>query len=290
MMNIARIDLHMHSTVSDGSDSPEEILAKVKEAGIDLFALSDHDAIEGCNRIRDILTETDPKFINGVEFSCRDEDGKYHILGYDYDPESDYIRNVVKKGHEIRMNKARKRAEFVVNDLGCKIPEEEIENFLKLPNPGKPHLGNLLVKYGYARDKQQAIDEFINKAKTAKEYVRPEFAIEGIKKAGGIPVLAHPIYGSGGELIMGDEMDARLRKLIAFGLEGVEAFYSDFTKKMRGQMIDFADRYGLYITAGSDYHGTNKMIALGDNGLDEVDGIFPEGLEKFLRRVTHDGD
>ncbi|MBO4460960.1 MAG: PHP domain-containing protein [Clostridiales bacterium] len=289
MTKIAGIDLHMHSTVSDGSDTPEEILAKAKEAGLDLFALTDHDAIEGCKRIRDILTPGDPVFVNGVEFSCRDEDGKYHILGYDYDPESDYIKNVVRRGHEIRMNKARKRADFVVNELGCKIPEEEIERFLSLPNPGKPHLGNLLVKYGYARDKQQAIDEFINKAKTAREYVRPEFAIEGIKKAGGIPVLAHPVYGSGGELIMGDEMDQRLRKLISFGLEGVEAFYSEFSAKMRRQMVDFADRYSLYITAGSDYHGKNKMIALGDNGLSEVDNIFPGNMERFIRRVMHDG-
>lgn len=279
----------MHSTVSDGSDSPEEILAKVKEHGLELFALTDHDAIEGCRRIRQILTDEDPLFINGAEFSCRDEEGKYHILGYAYDPDSEAINKLVNMGHEIRMRKARARADFVVKELGFKIPEDEIEAFMKLPNPGKPHLGNLLVKYGYAENKQQAIDEFINQARTAKEYVRPEYAIEGILKAGGVPVLAHPIYGSGDELIMGDEMDARLKKLMGFGLEGVEAFYSEFSHKMRDQMINFAAKYDLYITAGSDYHGSNKMIALGDNGLDKIEEK-PEGLNKFLRRVLNDGN
>ena len=98
MTDAHKIDLHMHSTVSDGTDTPEELLARVQEAGIELFALTDHDALKGCDMIRKARKPGDPQFLNGVEFSCRDELGKYHILGYGYDPDSPSILNVVEKG------------------------------------------------------------------------------------------------------------------------------------------------------------------------------------------------
>ena len=285
MTNAARLDLHMHSTVSDGSDSPEQLLMKVKNAGIRYFALSDHDDFAGCSMIKDILTEGDPVFIDGVEFSCRDDQGKYHILGYGYDPESQDIINVVNTGHGYRMNKARERVNFVVEEFGFKLPQEEIDKFMSLPNPGKPHLGNLLVKYGYAPNKEVAIKDIIDKAPFHDDYLRPEFAIQGILASGGIPVLAHGIYGSGDQLIIGEEMDERMERLVGFGLKGVEAFYSGFTFKMRDMMLSYADQYDLYVTAGSDYHGTNKMIELGDNGLAEY-GEWPARLSRFIDMVV----
>ena len=285
MMYPHKIDLHMHSSVSDGSDSPEALLSNVKKAGIELFALTDHDDVAGCLAVMSMLQEGDPLFIPGVEFSCKDDEGRYHILGFGYDVNSSHILDVVKTVREYRMAKARFRYDFVTGELGFMMPEEEREYFLSLPNPGKPHLANLLIKYGYAEDRQQAIHEFIDKAVVHSRYVRPETAIEAILAAGGVPVLAHPIYGSGDQLIMGEEMDERLKRLVGFGLRGVEAFYSGFTAKMRDQMLSFADKYELYVTAGSDYHGTNKMIEIGDNGLDEVD-VFPKGLTDFIERFV----
>lgn len=94
-------------------------------------------------------------------------------------------------------------------------------------------------------------------------------------------MLAHPTYGSGDQLILGEDMDRRLRRLMNFGLMGVEAFYSGFTEKIRGELLGFAERYGLYVTAGSDYHGTNKLIELGDTGL-QSDTEWPFGLRRFL--------
>lgn len=280
------IDLHMHSRISDGSDSPEEILARVKEAGIGIFSLTDHDAVEGCRIIRSLLSpsEKDPLFIPGVEFSCKDSEGKYHILGYGYDPESEPINKVVDMGHEYRMNKVRGRLDMLRQEFGFDFPSDEIDELLALPNPGKPHIGNLMVKYGYAESKEQAIREYIDKAHFKGQYVKPEEAIEGILGSGGIPVLAHPFYGSGDQLILGQEMEERLVKLKGYGLRGVEAFYSGFTDKLRNQMIEFADKYDLYITAGSDYHGTNKWIDLGDNGLGE--GPKPERMVRFLELMV----
>ena len=99
-----RIDLHMHTTVSDGTDSPEGILDKVRSAGLALFSVTDHDAVKGCRIIQALLTPDDPAFLTGVEFSCKDEEGKYHILGYGFDPEAEPICRVVEKGHNAEEN------------------------------------------------------------------------------------------------------------------------------------------------------------------------------------------
>ena len=279
-----KIDLHMHTTVSDGSDSPEEIISYVKEAGIDLFSVTDHDAVKGCKIIKELLNDDDPVFISGAEFSCKDEKGKYHILGYNYDPDAESITKLVDLGHGYRINKVKKRLEYIKEEFGFHFPDEEIKKLFSLDNPGKPHIGNLMVKYGYAETKEKAIKEFIDRIRFKSEYVRPEEAIEGILKAGGIPVLAHPSYGSGDQIIVGEEMDERLRYLMEFGLKGVEAYYSGFSGKLTQQMLDFAEKYDLYVTAGSDYHGRNKLVVLGDNGLDKAsDG--PEGLKRFLEAV-----
>ena len=278
------IDLHMHSSVSDGTDSPEELLARVKDAGIELFALTDHDAVKGCRSIRALRGAGDPAFLCGIEFSCKDELGKYHILGYGFDPDAAAIRQVVELGHSYRMNKLRARLDFLEERFGFRFSEEEKRSLAALDNPGKPHIGNLMVKHGYAPSRGEAIKGYIDKLRFRSEYVRPEEAIAGVLGAGGIPVLAHPLYGSGEELILGEEMDERLRRLRGFGLQGVEAFYSGFTAKLRGQILALAERYDLYITAGSDYHGANKLVPLGDTGLD-ASGEWPEGLKRFLSEV-----
>lgn len=285
MTDTCYLDLHMHSTVSDGTDTPEELLGRVRQAGIALFALTDHDAVKGCEIIRRTRRPGDPRFLNGVEFSCRDEDGKYHILGYGYDPNCPSVHHTVEKGHNLRMKKVTARLDFIRTQFGFSFPEEEIQKLLSLDNPGKPHIGNLMVKYGYAESKEQAINVYIDQAKLRNEYIRPEEAIEGILQAGGIPVLAHPPYGSGNELILGDEMDRRLRKLIGFGLQGLEGFYSGFTPKLQSEALSFAEKYNLYVTAGSDYHGKNKLVAIGDTRFNP-DQAFPDGMRRFLEALN----
>lgn len=281
-----KIDLHMHTTVSDGTDTPEEILANVKEAGIELFSVTDHDAVKAGPMIRDLLKEGDPLFLTGAEFSCKDEEGKYHILGYGFDPDSEAIRQLVDLGHGYRMDKVNARLDFLRDEFNFVFPQEELNELLSMDNPGKPHIGNLMVKMGYAPTKEIAIKEYINKVRFPNKYVRPEEAIEGILGGGGVPVLAHPSYGNGDDIIVGQEMDQRLRKLIDFGLEGVEVFYSGFTDKLRSEMLSFAEKYDLSITAGSDYHGSNKLVVLGDTGCDNA-AEGPQGMRRFLDRVLN---
>ena len=284
MMNdFGKIDLHMHSVISDGTDTPEEILRRVREAGIGLFSVTDHDAIASSRIMPGLLKDGDPRFLPGVEFSCKDEEGKYHILGYGYDPDGATIRGVVDHGHRLRMHKITARIDLLKSEFGITFPQEALKHLLSLANPGKPHLGNLMVKYGYASTKEEAIQQFIDKLPFRNRYIRPEEAIEGILGAGGIPVLAHPSFGSGDQLILGEDMDRRIRRLMEFGLMGLEGFYSGFTPKLNREILSFARQYGLYVTAGSDYHGRNKLVELGDTGLDDE---IPEGMRRFLSTVA----
>lgn len=284
--NIAgKIDLHMHTAISDGTDTPEELLNNIRAAGIEIFSVTDHDSIKSAEIMTEILQEGDPVFIPGVEFSCKDENGKYHILGYGFDPKSPAIRNVVDHGHSLRMKKAVARLDFLKREFGFCFREEDINEILALNNPGKPHIGNLMVKYGFADTKESAIKDYIDHIRFKNEYVRPEEAMSGILDAGGIPVLAHPFYGSGDELILGKDMEDRLEHLIGCGLRGIEAFYSGFSDKLQKEALSLAEKYNLFTTAGSDYHGKNKLIALGDTGLAREDE-YPQRLRLFLSLVS----
>lgn len=278
-----KIDLHMHTVISDGTDRPEELLAKMIAEGIGLFSITDHDALKGGKEILNIREKDDPAFITGVEFSSRDEKGKYHILGYHYDLNGAAINALIERGHGYRIEKTRGRVRLLGEMFGFYFPEKEVETLLSLENPGKPHIGNLMVKYGFAESKEQAIKEYINKTRYQTTYIRPEEAIQGILESGGIPVLAHPTFGDGEQLIMGEEMEERIKELIGYGLEGIEAYYSGFSPKITGELLSYADKYDLLVTAGSDYHGSNKLVRLGDTGLENTkDG--PKGLFRFLER------
>lgn len=285
MESLPYIDLHMHTTVSDGTDTPEAILARVKEAGIGLFSVTDHDAIEGCRRVLAARKADDPAFITGVEFSCRDEEGQYHILGYGYDPDAEPIRAVVRQGHDFRMQKLRKRLAFLKERFGFVFTAEEIDVLMRMDNPGKPHIGNLMVQKGYAKDRNEAFRTYLNQAHVTEEYVCPEDAIRAISNSRGIPVLAHPPFGNGDQLILGEALKERVKKLTGFGLMGLEAFYSGYTEKLRKEVLALAERFDLYVTAGSDYHGSNKLVKLGDTGMDKAAQI-PSGLTAFLQAIN----
>ncbi len=286
MTDIPKIDLHMHTTVSDGTDTPEELLAAVEAAEIDIFSITDHDAVKGCLRIPPLLKKNGPRFITGVEFSCRDEEGKYHILGYGYDPDAKPINAAVEHGHALRMNKLKKRLAFLEERFGFTFTPEETKALYAMDNPGKPHIANMMVQHGYTHSRGEAIEKYLSQAKFPSEYVRPEEAIEGIRLSGGIPVLAHPCYGNGDQLILGDALTKRVKKLMDFGLLGLEAFYSGFPKKLIDEVLSLADRFGLYVTAGSDYHGRNKpLITIGDTGLSKVSDA-PDALKRFLDAVS----
>lgn len=257
----------MHSYYSDGTDSPSELLSVIKKSGIRVFALTDHDTFEGCLKMSDLLkNEKDIYFIRGIEFSCKDEKGKYHILGYQFDPDATSMWETVQKARTYRMNKVRGRLQFLEEQFGFVFLEEEKQQLLSMPNPGKPHIGNLMVQKGYAPTRTEAIEHYINQFHEKNNYLLPEEAITAIVDGGGMPVLAHPLFGDGGQDLTVDDVEKRLERFEPLGLAGIEAYYSGHSPAQTKSLLNLAGRRDLLVTAGSDYHGTNKKILPGQTG------------------------
>ena len=287
-LNIRNLDVHMHSTESDGTNSPEEFPDLIEKAGICIFSITDHDATDGAIRVEEMLAgkgaEPGVLFTKGVEFSCRDDQGKYHILGYGYDIGKPFVQETVDKAHALRMSKVTGRLDFLKDEFGFRFYEEDKACLLALPNPGKPHIGNLMAEYGYAPNKDVAITDYINLYKEPNAYLSPQDAIDAITASGGIPVLAHPHFGNGSQRIYGKDLEDRLERLTAMGIQGVEAFYSGFSRDLISHTLSLAQKHNLYVTAGSDYHGANKTVPLGHtNFTDSWD--MPHGMIGFLERV-----
>lgn len=281
------IDLHMHTTISDGTDGPEEIVSHIGEKGITCFSITDHDAVTAAKIIPSYLQASGKHvtFISGVEFSCKDEQGKYHILGYGYDPDQASMQAVVARGHQLRMMKMQERLKELKEKFQVVLQDQQVEELLKLDNPGKPHLARLLVESGYAPDKATAFSKYLNSIHAKSVYLRPEEAIEGILAAGGIPVLAHPLFGSGEESLTVEELSARVARLKKIGISGLEAYYSGFSKMQTEEVLTIASNEKLYVTVGSDYHGRNKKVQLGDTGLPRKTD-WPPALLEFLHDVN----
>ena len=260
----------MHSTWSDGTDSPRELLEKVENAGISYFAITDHDEYRGSRelllQLKEMRDEVRPAFITGAEFSCRDEEGKYHILAYAYDTRSPEILALMDDVHRTRLEKTVNRMAFLKDKFGFTFSREEYDVLMRHHNPGKPHIAKLMIRHGYAKTISDAIVNYIGRYHGPERRVRPEEAIEVTLKAGGIPVLAHGPFGDGEQNFGADEMEKRILRLKEAGLMGTEAFYSGYGAEHRDMMLELAGRYGLLVTAGSDYHGRNKSVRLGDTG------------------------
>ena len=253
----AKIDLHIHSDFSDGTDSPEELIRKVKEKELEYFSLTDHDTNDG---VREILKMEDLPctFIRGIEFSCLDERGECHILGYDYDIEAPAMQNLVEKARKNRLEKTEVRISQLKEQFGIELTEEEKNFIWAKHSPGKPHFAEILINRGLALDKNDAITQYLDKIQTDKFKIPAEEAVKAILDAGGIPVWAHPLSGAGKEHLTEEQFECELRLLREFGIRGLECFYSQYDDVRQRYLERQAEKAGLYISAGSDYHGNGK--------------------------------
>ena len=220
----SRIDLHMHSTASDETDAPLQLAEKAKAAGIEVFALTDHDTVAGAEQLAGRLPEG-VTFVPGIEFSCRMDTGKCHILGYRCDTSHPAFQASIREGAALREGKLNLRLNFL-RDRGITFPEAETDALHRLPSAGKPHLGNLMVKYGYAASRAEAIRDVINLCPTGSSRISAETAMRAILASGGIPVWAHPLGGEGEKMVGPEQFGMMLDELSGYGLEGLECFYS----------------------------------------------------------------
>lgn len=253
------IDLHVHSTASDGSLSPLEILTLARESGIQAISLTDHDSIDGIREIQEQIHHFSLEFITGVELSCAPPisfktAGSIHLLGYGF---SIYDRELNRLLETARVSREQRNPRIIraLNDLGIDISLEEVQARFGPGLTGRPHIAELLKEKGIVADFGQAFDQYLGKGKPAyvnKGNVSCEQAIQVILGAGGIPVLAHP-----GLLNLGSHevLDAFVQALVEFGLQGIEVYYTDHDDTTTAFLKSLAKGKKLLVTGGSDFHG-----------------------------------
>lgn len=268
MQDSSLIDLHVHSTASDGSFSPLEIIVLAKKAGLKAISLTDHDTIDGVREILNHTLTTCPEFITGVEISCEPppefkDVGSVHLLGYGF---SIYDKNLITLLDDAKKARDQRNPKIIekLNDLGFNISIEQVEKRFGADQTGRPHIAELMKELGYVKTFREAFDKYLGKGGPAyidKYKVSCQKAIQTILEAGGLPVLAHP-----GLLTFhkSHELENFLDMLISFGLEGMEVYYTGHDASLTSFFQKFATQKGLLMTGGSDFHGVfNEGVYIG---------------------------
>lgn len=255
-------ELHCHTTASDGTLSPAELIERALAQGVELLAITDHDttdAIEPALQAARGRLELWP----AIEMNCS-EPGPYevHVLGYWIDPTHSGLQAVLAR---IRTAREGRIAEMVerLQSLGLELGMEDVRAFARGPSMGRPHLARALVARGLAADVNQAFDRYLAQGQPAyvpRYSLRPQEAIEVITAAGGLPVLAHP------GLIGTDEF---LAGYVQGGLRGLEVYYPAHSSEQIAHLEALARRHGLLTTGGSDFHGPGGSAELGQMRLPE---------------------
>lgn len=256
-----KIDLHLHTNISDGSDTVQELYKKVTESDIRTFSVTDHDMIDGTLAMEQMLKTYDNKklnFIRGIEFSCITPVKKCHILGYNFDPENQEFLDTLELGIRLRQEKTQKRIDYWKNERGIELTKEEADWLHSVKSPGRPHFGQIIVNRNLAPDLRTAIKEYVSPCKVGNDRINASIAIHAIRQADGIAVWAHPLGGEGEKRLTHEEFYRQLDELICSGIQGLECYYSRYTQEDITFLLNEAKKHNLLVSAGSDYHGDNK--------------------------------
>jgi predicted metal-dependent phosphoesterase TrpH len=251
------VDLHVHSTASDGSLSPLKIIERAKEIGLRAVAITDHDTIEGSAEALGYPPLPSLEILSGIEISARVPSGTMHILGYLLRLDDSSMRQTLKRVQEARANRNIKIVERL-QELGVPIQYHELTAVSGGGQIGRPHIAQVLVHKGAARSVNEAFKRFLRKggaAYVSRYRLLPGEAIQMILRAGGVPVLSHPFT-----LDVKDEGDLEdlLVDLKGAGLKGMEVYYPEHGPERTAQYERLARRHGLVMTGGTDFHGEAK--------------------------------
>lgn len=283
------IDLHTHSTVSDGTDTPEELVAAAAAAGIDVLAITDHDTTGGWARAAAVLP-AGMRLVRGAEFSCVSPTGRpaspgdratvaVHLLGYLFDPEHPAIVAEQQRLVGERVERLRKMARNVAADYPQLDADRVFDLVPEGTTPGRPHLGQALMRAGVVSSVNEAFADIL---RTGSKYYEPktdtpvERAVQMIVDAGGVPVFAHPLARKRGRVIE----TSVLADLAVLGLVGVEVDHPDHSPEDRALLRGVAAELGLVPTGSSDYHGTNKSTPIA------AESTAAEALEELLDKAA----
>ncbi len=258
--NRLRIDLHIHSTASDGSLTPADIIDHAQQLNLAAIAITDHDSVDGSKEALRIGIPPSLHFLTGVEISAAHPpffpgSGSFHILGYAIHLDNRDLNQALSKLQDARKNR---NPEILnqLNKLGFRISLEEVNQEVGEGQLGRPHIAYTMLKKGFVVSIDEAFDKYLGTARPAyvdKDRIECEQAISIIRAAGGVPVLAHPALLN----IENDQkLDALLQNLMNIGLAGIEVYYPGHSPQQIRQYTELARKYGLLMTGGTDFHGT----------------------------------
>jgi predicted metal-dependent phosphoesterase TrpH len=251
------IDLHVHTNMSDGTFSPEEVVGLALQKGLQAIAITDHDTVAGVRRAQAEGLKLGVDVIAGVEISTQWPQGILHILGYFIDPEQSALLDVLDT---LRADRKNRVDEIVarLNDHSLAITAQEVNDEAVGGVPGRPHVASLLVRKGHVNTVQDAFDRFLGRGAPAyvpKKKLPPEQALQVIVRAGGLAVLAHP-YSLYEPNV--DRLEDMVRELMRQGLQGIEAHCPKHTPEQTAQFLALAEKLGLAVSGGTDFHGKVK--------------------------------
>ena len=273
-------DLHIHTTFSDGSDTVDEIIDKVYNAGIDYFSITDHDTalsartILSSESLKNKIKNYGLTYVTGTEWTCQflcEQNGKkysVHILSYDFDP---FNKNVIALEKEIKdlLKEKSDYRFFAINQMGYKLSENSMEFLNSRENIRKLDMANVLVNDGYFENVQDAINNCLETIKYPKKYkLDGRKVLKTMSDIGAKMVWAHSIHGLGKKPISYEEIEMIITEMKQYGLSGLECYYSLYDQKEIAKLVEIAKKYNLFITCGSDFHGKNKTVNLAETSRD----------------------
>ncbi|PIU67271.1 MAG: phosphatase [Armatimonadetes bacterium CG07_land_8_20_14_0_80_40_9] len=247
-------DLHLHTSFSDGVFSPEEVVKKAQEAGLEVISICDHDSIEGILPAIRAGKVLGIKIVPGVEISADLDKSDLHILGYFFNLKDLNLRQKLKELHQARLSRAEKIIKKL-NQLGVKISLKGVLQIAGEGSLGRPHIAKAIVQAGYTNDEKEAFKKYINRDKPAyvpHDKITPFAAISLLLGAGGIPVLAHP------NLNLKDEI---IPELVRAGLKGIEVYCPAHNQEQTLHYKRIAKRFNLLVSGGSDFHGPGSAVS-----------------------------
>ena len=259
------IDLHTHSNASDGSDSPRDVVRKAAAAGLKVIALTDHDTLDGLDEAEDEARKQGLTFVRGCEISTATPWGEAHFLGLWIPRGTEATKRLERSLNEIRQKRLERNLRIAdrLRALGFNVSYEQAAELAGGRIVGRPHFAELLCLLGVAKDRKEAFRTYLGRdglAFVPRELPTPQEAIAMLKDAGALVSMAHP------RLLRASvaELGALLAKIAPCGLDALEAYHSEHDAGDVRECVDLADRFGLQLTGGSDYHGLAKPnIALG---------------------------
>lgn len=244
-------DLHLHTLFSDGTYTPEELTAHGARLGLAAMALTDHDTVEGCQRMAVACTAADIFFIPGTELTAEHNGNEVHLLGYFLDTGNQTLLEEIARFQAVRQDRIREMVSCL-NRLKVPLTAEEVFSLANCRSPGRPHVARALVKGGHCRSLDEAFERFLKKNRPAWVPKKKMSALEGIElihQSGGLAVMAHPGLNRTDEIIP---------DLVGAGMDGIECFHTKHSTAMSEHYLEIADRFGLLVTGGSDCHGLSK--------------------------------